>query len=148
MADTIRDQMRQTLVDVWPFYGDDDGFGLAIHDVYKRVRTWGGPGRGYGGSSDDDIKLEPRPKIQKVNAQLIQTSGGLYSADDIFIEMPGYFDCDGETGGFQLSDFEPPSDKLKELKLLINGDQYQILDGPGTIESYLKIRLHCRREAQ
>ncbi len=144
MADQKRDKYRWTYWKKWPKF-DMDHFGLAPHDVYRRLKVWSGPGRGYGTEAVTDTLITPRPRVEVVSDRIKETSGGQLVDGDVVITMPAAFDWKGHTGGYSPAYFQPLTNPLMELYLYINGEEWKILEGPGPVERFLIMRLFARR---
>ena len=150
MTDLARDKYRWVYESKWFLFNDADGYGIAIHDVYKRIREWEGPGRGFGTITNTDTILDPRPLIRTITETVAMKSAGHFQQGDIMVKVPAYYDYNGNTGGYQLSDFAIPEDDEgdKEILLNINSKDWAIIEGPGSVEKYLYIELHCRELMQ
>ena len=140
MADTFSDRIRK-LYSVHS--AKFTTYGVATHDVTRRIKTWS-TSRRRGTASNVDTVLSPRPHVQILRATDVLSSGGVYRQGDLRLKIPLESTVNGVTRGYTIADFTPPNEVNKELMLVINGKEWKIIDGPSTYEGILYMVLVVR----
>lgn len=116
-----------------------DNLGLRTNMVTRRLRTWasGEIGRPMPATvnvdyTDEDITLDPSPKVRRVSAQEVASSGGRYEDTDLVVGpiTPAYSGPSG-SGGYTTDQLDP----------VITADGVEliyVLGGPNAGEHFLR----------
>ncbi len=60
--------------------------GAALHDIFIVTRTWSGKAPGDGQAEDEEVKVEPTPRIRDFSHSMRLTDGGAIKSGDIILE--------------------------------------------------------------
>lgn len=114
-------------------------FGLRKFRVYLRQTTWTGARVGMGTKSAIETELTvfggAPPEVSQLKTQEVLSSGGKYKDGDFKIGpfAPFWTDSQGNSGGYNAADLDPPNDGAPtEIA-------YRIVDTRGGLDDYASL---------
>jgi hypothetical protein len=100
--------------------------GLRPFTITVWTRSWSGGRSGLGSVTDGYQALTVgdgyAPHVRQLSQRDVIASGGLYSEQDLEVTLTAAYDACSTSGGFEVSDFDPPRDGyFKQVLFIVTG---------------------------
>ena len=127
---SFHDEMLAVVDEVRNILGPDD-LDWTRHQLTVRTRTWSGGAKGLGTTSDSDLVLPQKFRVDRISAAEVASSGGQYEMGDVKVLHITPADATHSVG-FTVDQLKPPitTDAVERIYLLVgpHGGEYGLVE--------------------